>query len=160
MILYIGDKYYGEIAEKIQAYNRLTGNIQIINPKDYEIYRIDPRLVAKIIIGEKTIFIHHLKTENKFFTEKNTFVKINKIITELMCNTKKVMKMKADILKIKVKKGYNQIFKQYCKENKIYYKSYPEPIINTYMAECSRDKLFSIYCYISTIENIPMVTMC
>lgn len=88
------------------------------------------------------------------------FVKINKIITELMCNTKKVMKMKADILKIKVKKGYNQIFKQYCKENKIYYKSYPEPIINTYMAECSRDKLFSIYCYISTIENIPMVTMC
>lgn len=67
--------------------------------------------------------------------------------------------MKNDILKIKVRTGYNQIFEQYCKENKIYFKPFPEPIISTYRVECLIDKLFNIHHCIFTIEDMSIITL-
>lgn len=67
MILFIGNKYCGEINENVLAHNKLTRNIQVINPTDYKIYRIDPHKITMVTIGEKHIQVHSLKTEVKYF---------------------------------------------------------------------------------------------
>lgn len=67
--------------------------------------------------------------------------------------------MKKDILKVVVKDGCEQDFEKYCKENGIFYRSYPLEILKTrYRAECKTEQLKGAENLIISIKDMPTLS--
>ena len=65
--------------------------------------------------------------------------------------------MKKDIWKVGLVSGYSEEFERLCKEQNIFYKSYPEPLKNIYRVECPKDELLDMGWCIATIEEMPVM---
>ena len=67
--------------------------------------------------------------------------------------------MEKKVWKVKVNLGYEQLFEKLCKENNIFCKPYPKPIESIYRAECTRNDLLNMGHCITSIEEMPIVTL-
>lgn len=67
--------------------------------------------------------------------------------------------MKDNVWKIKVIKGKEKEFSDFCKQHNIPFNAYPKCIERTYKAKCEREVLLDIGHCIATIELMPKIIL-